>query len=116
MPRRRTGRLRDRAHLDDDRRALARRQRRDRARLAAVARQVLEQVADGLDAERRGGLGGLRRRDLQRALERRRPRPAQRRAEQLLVIELVGGREGGRHAVHDDRPGRSPAADPRLNR
>ena len=56
----------DRAHLDDDRRALARRQRRDRPRLAAVARQVLEQVADGLEAERRRRLGGLRRRDLQR--------------------------------------------------
>ena len=46
IPRRRTGPARDRAHLDDDRRDLAGRQRRDRARLAAVARQVLEQVAD----------------------------------------------------------------------
>ena len=37
----------DRAHLDDDRGRLARDELRHRARLRAVARQVLEQVADG---------------------------------------------------------------------
>ena len=48
MRRRRTGRERDAADLDGDGRLLARQQRADGARLAAVAREVLEQVADRL--------------------------------------------------------------------
>ena len=42
----------DAAHLDRDRRLLAGAQRGDRARLAAVAGQVLEQLAHGLEPER----------------------------------------------------------------
>ena len=42
---------RDRAHLDDDRRDLVDRQLSDRARGAAIARDVLEQVADALEPE-----------------------------------------------------------------
>ena len=88
---------RDRAHLDDDRRDVAGLQRPDRARRAAVARQVLEQVADRQQAELLGGVGGLLRRDLQRRGERRGARPAQRRGEQRRVVELLRIGEGGGH-------------------
>ena len=51
----------DRAHLGDHRRGLVDRELADRARLLAVARQVLEQVADGQQPEPLRALGGGRR-------------------------------------------------------
>jgi hypothetical protein len=107
------GPARDRAHLDDDGRALARRQRRDGARLAAITREVLEQVADGVQPETLRRVGGRRRRDLQRLGERGRPRPAQRRGEQLVVGELASGREGSRHVCIMIRAAAGPQP-PRL--
>ena len=94
---------RDRAHLDDDRRDVAGHQRPHRARRAAVARQVLEQVAEREQAELRGGVGGLLRRDLQRRGEHRRPRPAQRRGQQRRVVELLRVRRRRWPPAHDDR-------------
>ena len=59
----------DRAHLDHHGRRLPRAQLDDRARLLAVARQVLEQVADGVEAEPLGGGGRLRRLDVERRVQ-----------------------------------------------
>ncbi len=59
----------DRDHRDDDGRGLARDQRGDGASLAAIMRQVLEQVADGLETERLGALGRLGALELERTLE-----------------------------------------------
>jgi len=91
------GPARDRAHLDDDRGALPGRQRGDGARLAAVAREVLQQIADGLQPELLGGVGCRRRRDLQRPQQHRRPRPAQRRVQEVVMVEFVGAGEGDGH-------------------
>ncbi len=59
----------DRPHLDHHRRRLPRAQLDDRARLLAVARQVLEQVADRVEAEPLGRCGRLRRLDVERRLQ-----------------------------------------------
>ncbi len=87
----------DAAHLHGDGRLLARGERRDRPRLAAVARQVLEQLADRLEPERAQPGGDPLAGRPQRALEPRGPRPADRRGQQLLAGErLRGGERGSR--------------------
>ncbi len=99
----------DVAHLHHDGRRLSRRERGNRARLAAVVRQVLEQVADGLEPQRRRPLRGGRRHHMQRRAQPRGSRPAHRRLVQRVVVERVDGAKrdeagaGGRYAGHRRR-------------
>ena len=58
IPRRRTGCVAIVLHLDEQRGGLLALQRRDRACLSAGAWKVLEQVADGVEAERVERSGG----------------------------------------------------------
>ena len=89
----------DRAHLDGDRGDLVHAQLGDRARLRAVARQVLEQVADRVEPEPLGALGGGRRLELERRGEAARPRqPRAVLRAQLVVAERRGRGEGERRA------------------
>ena len=77
----------------------------DRARLAGVAREVVEQRADRRQAQRLGRLGRRARLPGHRLVEARGPRPAHRRGAQRGGVELVGAGEGGRHpAINDARP------------
>ena len=69
----------DPADLHDDRRGLLRREIRDRPRLAPVAWHVLEQVADGVQAERLRALPGLGAVELQQRRQPARSRVADRR-------------------------------------
>jgi hypothetical protein len=89
----------DRAHLGHDGGDLARHERRDRAGLAAVAREVVEQVADRPEAERLGPLGRLRGRHLERRAEHGvRPRGVHRRvARRQRLGGGEGERDGARH-------------------
>ena len=59
---------------------------------AQLARQVLEQIADGAQPERLQRAGGLARAALQRLASARWPRPADRRAEHLLGSARAGER------------------------
>jgi hypothetical protein len=78
---------RDAAHLHDDGGRLAGHQLADRPRLAVVARQMLEQVADREQPKRLGRGLSLCALDLQRAGENRRPRVADRSLRQLGIIQ-----------------------------
>jgi hypothetical protein len=78
IPRRAHRAARDRAHLGHHGRGLVDRQLADRARLLAVARQVVEQVADGQQPEPLRALGRGRGLDRQRRLQPRGPRIARR--------------------------------------
>jgi hypothetical protein len=94
----------DRAHLDDHRRRLLQRQLADRARRLAVARQVLEQVADRVQPEPLGAPGGRGGRDLERRGEPRRPRVARRAGGvEGVVGERLGGGEAPDHDSDCDR-------------
>ena len=99
----------DIAHLHHDGRRLSRRERGHRAGLATVVRQVREQVADGLEPQRRGPPRGGRGSDPQRLGQARRARPSHRRAAQRVVVERVDGAErgeagaGGGYAGHRGR-------------
>ena len=90
----------DRAHLDEHRRGLVLGQRRDRARLARVAREVEQEVADGVQPEglrRLGGLGPAG--DLERL-----PEPFGVRPTDGDVVERVGACEVRRHLLGSDEP------------
>ncbi len=79
----------DRAHLHSDRRLLAGAQAGDRARLAAVARKVLEQLADRAEPQRCHTVGELAGGQCQRLEQALRSRPAQRRGEQFGAAQRV---------------------------
>ena len=77
----------DRAHLDDHRRASRPSVSSPIVRASlAVAREVLEQVADGQQPEPLGALGGRRRLDLERRLQPRRARVARRAGGVQVVV------------------------------
>ena len=92
---------RDRAHLDDDGGGLAGHELVDRPGFAAVARQVLEQIADGVQAEPLRPPGRGRGADLERRGQARGPRIARRAGgRELRALErLGGGKRGRRHAL-----------------
>ncbi len=89
----------DASHLDDDRGGLPGNQLGDRAGFPPVPRQVLEQVADGLDAQRTAGLLRLGVVEAQPARELRGARIADRSLGQLGWIQRPGG--GERRRGHD---------------
>src|SRR3954470_23677305 len=84
------------AHLDEHGRRLLEAELADRARLAGVAREVLEQLLDRRDVERLGCRRGGRRLPCHRPAQRARPRPAHGRAGERVGVELLGGGEGAR--------------------
>ena len=79
----------DRTHNDGHRGLLSGTQRRDRARLAALAGQVLEQIPDGRTPSAAAPAAMLPVGDLQRRLQARGTGPAQRRAQQLRAVKLL---------------------------
>ena len=90
----------DRAHLDDDRRGLARRKLGERPRVLAVARQVVEEVADRVELQPLRGGRRLCGADLQRRQQPRRPRVARRPSGMQRVVgqRVRGGERGRRHS------------------
>ena len=95
MPRRRTGRELIARTCDDHGRALADDELRHRPRLAAVTRQMLEQIADRVQRQRLGRLTGLGAVDLERPEQRRGPRIAHRGGVQLGLLQGAGCCERG---------------------
>ena len=86
----------DAADLDDHGRALARDELRHGARLAPVAREVREQVADCAQAEHRGRALGLGPVKPQGTREPRGSRVADQGRLELLGLQRASSGEGGR--------------------
>jgi hypothetical protein len=98
------GARRDRLDLDRHRGLLARAQLRDRARLAAVARQVFEQLPHLLDAQRPQPVGELAGGNGKLLSQPRGPRPANGGVQQLCARGRAGAGEcakgGGALELH----------------
>ncbi len=90
----------DRADLHGHRRLLAHAQLRHRACLAMVARHVLEQLSDAVQAERSHSLDGLGHSQLEWGAQARGPRPAHRRGEHLLPAQPPRRRKRARADAH----------------